>query len=114
MTDHIGDGNQMVPDLDALKKLADAFDSGAYSTSGAMARTYGAGGKIRAAQDIKALIAELKEARGLLEPFAHAAPDLDDETGDHEHIWEQPAAMSISAGNLRAARAFLSKAQGGE
>lgn len=66
MTDHIGDGNQMVPDLDALKKLADAFDSGAYSTSGAMARTYGAGGKIRAAQDIKALIAELKEAKYLL------------------------------------------------
>jgi len=61
-------------DLDALEKLADAFDSGAYSTSGAMARTYGAGGKIRAAQDIKALIAELKEARGLLQRWRSDLP----------------------------------------
>lgn len=64
-----------VPDLDALKKLADAFDSGAYSTSGAMARTYGAGGKIRAAQDIKALIAELRDARATVEELLYAHTD---------------------------------------
>lgn len=93
----------MTVDLDALEKLANAFDSGTYSTSGAMARTYGAGGKIRAAQDIKALIAELKEARGMLgiileHPFAEEC---------------QECAMGQSSA-FQAARAFLAKAQGGE
>ena len=49
------------------------------------------------------------ELRKALEPFAEAAESLDDETRDHDHIWEQPAAMSIDAGHLRAARTFLSK-----
>jgi hypothetical protein len=111
------------PDLDALEKLADAFDSGAYSTSGAMARTYGAGGKIRAAQDIKALIAELKEARGLIAGFV---ADEDDavtnplgglslgglmDARDNSGCVYQSAAL---ADRITQARAFLAKAQGGE
>ncbi|QTC88060.1 hypothetical protein [Brevundimonas pondensis] len=47
------------------------------------------------------------ELRKALEPFAEAAESLDDETGDHDHIWELPAAMSIDAGHLRTARALL-------
>lgn len=47
------------------------------------------------------------ELRKALEPFAEAAESLDDETSDHDHIWEQPAAMSIDAGHLRTARALL-------
>lgn len=106
MTDHIGDGNQMVPDLDALKKLADAFDSGAYSTSGAIARTYGAGGKIRAAQDIKALIAELKEARTMAHTINRVLSPQADRTFD--------LLISQSQWAVDTCRAFLAKAQGGE
>lgn len=47
------------------------------------------------------------ELRKALEPFGEAAESLDDETRDHDHIWEQPAAMSIDAGHLRTARALL-------
>lgn len=91
----------MTVDLDALGKLADAFDSGAYSTSGAMARTYGAGGKIRAAQDIKALIAELKEAHKLLARIDRVYADLQDGNGNHPT-------------ELRKVRAFLARNGKGE
>lgn len=47
------------------------------------------------------------EAVGLLRPFAEAADNLDERTRDHDDIWEQPAAMSIDAGNLRDARTLL-------
>jgi hypothetical protein len=109
----------MTVDLDALEKLADAFDCGAYSTSGAMARTYGPGGKIRAAQDIKALITELKEAQGLLKL-------LDDHLGEDDGMWSDESTVctewigaggirhSLTFGMFRRIRAFLAKAQGGE
>lgn len=54
---------------------------------------------------------KLAEARRLLKPFADAADSLNDETRDHDHIWEQPAAMSIDADHLRAARTFLSSTE---
>lgn len=52
---------------------------------------------------------KLAEAVELLKPFSESAENLADETLDHDHIWEQPAAMIINAGHLRAARTFLSK-----
>lgn len=54
---------------------------------------------------------KLAEARGLLEPFSEAAENLDDDTRDHDHIWELPAAMTIDAGHLRVARTFLSSTE---
>jgi hypothetical protein len=55
--------------------------------------------------EMPARIAELKAA---LKPFADAADDLEDEhIGGN--IWESPAAMDITAGDLRAARAAMEK-----
>lgn len=45
--------------------------------------------------------------RDALRPFADAAADLDDETHDRSEIWELPCAMSITAGDLRAAAALV-------
>jgi chromosome segregation ATPase len=50
---------------------------------------------------------ERDEARAALKPFAEAADDLADTHKDHMDIWEAPAAGSITAGNLRAARAIM-------
>lgn len=57
MTDHIGEATQKVIDLDALEKLADGIVGG-WSKSRTIYEPEAA--------TIKALIAELKEARGLL------------------------------------------------
>lgn len=51
---------------------------------------------------------KLAEAVGLLEPFVDAVECIDDDVRDSDHIWEQAAAMCISAGQLRAIRTFLS------
>jgi len=49
----------------------------------------------------------MSETREALEAFARAAENLDDATPDRADIWEHPAAMCITAGDLRkAARAF--------
>ena len=53
--------------------------------------------------------AELVEA---LEPFGCAADDLDKYADDKHEIWESPAAMGITAGHLRAARALLARVKG--
>lgn len=124
-----------VIDLDALNKLADAFENGALSTSEAMIRTYGAGGKIKAAQDIKALIVELREARAendrlqtalsLAEDdklvMAHDLKDalvrLSDLSSSviQDTRWTRDALVSFgSIQEAESARVFLAKAQGGE
>jgi len=54
------------------------------------------------------LISELVAA---IKPFADAADDLDEYHGDHAHIWESPAAMSILAVDLRRAHAVYIKAE---
>jgi hypothetical protein len=44
-----------------------------------------------------------------LKPFALAAEDLDERTHDWSEVWEMPAAMGITAGDLRnAARVYAS------
>lgn len=61
--------------------------------------------------DQAATIAQLQqrveEMRELLRPFADAADDLDDKHRDGSEIWEAPAAMSITAGDLRRAALTL-------
>ncbi|MBO0141465.1 hypothetical protein JZX87_09850 [Agrobacterium sp. Ap1] len=51
--------------------------------------------------------AEIAALKAALEPFADAAENLDDDHKDSSPIWEAPAAMSIDAKHLRAARAAL-------
>jgi len=50
---------------------------------------------------------ELSKLREALTPFADAAENLEDDHKDSSPIWEAPAAMSIDAKHLRAARAAL-------
>lgn len=45
--------------------------------------------------------------RMMLDPFAKAADDLADETKNRSEIWELPAAMNITAGDLRRAREIV-------
>lgn len=47
-----------------------------------------------------------------IKPFAEAVDNLNDDHPDGSHIWESPAAMSLTAGDLRRALAALTKAQG--
>lgn len=61
-----------------------------------------------------ALAAKLQAAEGRagtleagLRPFAEAAEDTEQIDEDRRHIWEAPAAMSITVGDLRCARALL-------
>jgi hypothetical protein len=54
-----------------------------------------------------ALMAERDRLRDALRPFAEAADDLDEDHIDKWEIWESPAAMSLTAGDLRKARAAL-------
>lgn len=59
-----------------------------------------------------ALIALARRAQRMevaLRPFAEAADDLDDDAKDRHEIWENPAAMSITCGDIRRARAILSE-----
>ena len=62
--------------------------------------------------EIARLISCAPELVEALEVFAEAADDLDDDHRDHQDIWEAAAAMSITAGHLRTARAVLAKARG--
>lgn len=55
---------------------------------------------------------EIAGMRKALEPFAEAAENLHDDAHDDDHLWESPAAMSLTAGNLRAARAALTSTKG--
>lgn len=48
--------------------------------------------------------------RALLAEFAEAAEDLDEKHRDDSDIWEAAAAMSISAGSLRAIAKLISAA----
>lgn len=48
-----------------------------------------------------------EELEATLRPFAEAADDLDDEHRDGSDIWEASVGMSITAGDLRRARAAL-------
>lgn len=56
----------------------------------------------------------LSTMQAALEPFAAAVDDLDEHDSDGEHLWESPAAMSLSTGDLRRARAALSQKDGGK
>lgn len=51
--------------------------------------------------------AEIARLRKALKPFADAVESLDDNHTDGGHLWESPAAMNITAGDLRRARAAL-------
>lgn len=53
--------------------------------------------------------AENAEVVGALLPFVEAALCLDNPQPDHMEIWEHPAAMCITAGDLRRARALHAK-----
>ena len=58
---------------------------------------------------IVAAVNERDALRQALAPFALAAADLEDETRDSSEIWELPAAMSITAGDLRRAASALAR-----
>jgi hypothetical protein len=47
---------------------------------------------------------ERDEAREALKPFADAADSLGEDHDDGADIWESPAAMCVTAGDLRRAR----------
>jgi len=49
---------------------------------------------------------ERDEARAALKPFGDAADSLSEDHLDRMDLWESPAAMDITAGHLRAARAI--------
>jgi hypothetical protein len=55
--------------------------------------------------DRSADIARIAELEAALKPFSTAAHDLNDKALDQDHIWESPAAMNITAGDLRRALA---------
>lgn len=61
------------------------------------------------AEETRELLLFLAETLALLNPFVEAADDLDDRTRDDSNIWELPAAMSITAGDLRRLRTHLQK-----
>jgi hypothetical protein len=46
-----------------------------------------------------------------LKPFAQAADDLDESDRDEAHLWEHPAAMNITVGNLRRAAALVKRGE---
>lgn len=58
------------------------------------------------------LIAAAPEMYAALEAFAEAAKNLEDRQRDHDHLWESPEAMMLTAGDLRRALAALRKARG--
>lgn len=60
------------------------------------------------AKTIMQIIAkEIDKLYKILEPFAAAANDLDDQTENRSEIWELPAAMGITAGDLRKVRELM-------
>jgi hypothetical protein len=59
-----------------------------------------------AVNTLRAIERHCWQLREALKPFA-AAADLDDGTSDTSEIWEMAAAMSITAGDLRAAKRAL-------
>lgn len=57
------------------------------------------------------------EVREALKPFADVVDDLDEKHDDNWNIWESSAAMGLTAGNLRRAKAVfdsISALRGGE
>lgn len=98
MTDHIVEANKKVIDLDALEKLADRC----MKAKGYTARWEALDAFEAAANPatIKALISELREARGLLKSWVASA--------EAEYV------EGLFYDDVKETRAFLSKAQGGE
>ena len=62
---------------------------------------------VRCADEVSAQSAEIARLREALKPFADVVDDLDDDHTDDGKLWESPAAMGITAGDLRRARATL-------
>lgn len=112
MTDHIVEANKKVIDLDALEKLADrcSFGDPWYTEENLLGRqNFGQflpqdRAFIAAANPatIKALIAELREARDMISLVINDAFDCQEDS------------CLVSHRIIADARAFLSKAQGGE
>ncbi len=113
MSDHIGEATKKVIDLDALEKLADRMiENATVQRIFEYRRNTGPA-------TIKALIAELKEARGLL-------TILDDHLGDDDGMWSDDSSIStewigsngirrtLSFGLFRRIRAFLARNGKGE
>lgn len=116
MTDHIVEANKKVIDLDALEKLADrcSFGDPWYTEENLLGRqNFGQfltqdRAFIAAANPatIKALIAELKEARTMAHTINRVLSPRADRTFD--------LLISQSQWAVDTCRAFLAKAQGGE
>lgn len=56
---------------------------------------------------IKAQASRIAELEGALQPFSDAADEVDDECGSI-NLWEHPAAIGLTTGDLREARKALS------
>jgi hypothetical protein len=136
MTDHIVEANKKVIDLDALEKLtariwsavndhryprfsdmesaAEALDALISELREARSENDRLQTAASLAEDDKMVMAhELREARGLLGPFAREAMEWSDDQPDRMTL-DQHNIPSVTIGHCRAARAFLSKAQGGK
>lgn len=62
---------------------------------------------VQAADEIDRLRTERDAAMRLLRPFADAVGDLHEQAFDEDNLWESPAAMSLTAGDLRRTLEFL-------
>lgn len=62
---------------------------------------------IAAGKERRASEARCKRMEEALRPIAEAADSVEDDVPDRAEMWENPAAMQITAGNLRAARLAL-------
>ena len=58
-------------------------------------------------EEIAALRAENARLSAAMKPFADAAENLDDSDKDHWDLWAHQAAMDLTVGCLREARAAL-------
>ena len=102
------------PDLDALEKLAESLatldsEERDWPLVKIHGRVFHVENAAKAASDgLTALIAELREARGLLKPFAvyYEINDLDERLADDT--------IEVPVGDLRLARAFLARNGKGE
>ncbi|MGM4987373.1 hypothetical protein [Tardiphaga sp. 841_E9_N1_2] len=61
----------------------------------------------QSAELIECLIAERDAALLALKPFAEVAADVHENAFDADNLWESPAAMSLTAGHIRAASAVF-------
>ena len=63
---------------------------------------------------IKALIAELKEGRRLMEPFASAAEKLDGLWDENDWRWNESVRSNVTVRDIRSVSAFLARNGKGE